>query len=46
LIYGSALASFCVEKFGTENILDIDANKLRDRVSDFRRLSYVDFLTD
>lgn len=46
IIYGSALASFCVEKFGTENILDIDANKLRDRVSDFRRLSYVDFLTD
>jgi hypothetical protein len=26
--------------------LDIDANKLRDRVSEFRRLSYVDFLTD
>jgi sugar/nucleoside kinase (ribokinase family) len=46
IIYGSALASFCVEKFGTENILDIDANKLRDRVSEFRRLSYVDFLTD
>jgi sugar/nucleoside kinase (ribokinase family) len=46
IIYGSALASFCVEKFGTENILDIDANKLRDRVSDFRRLAYVDFLTE
>lgn len=46
IIYGSALASFCVEKFGTENILNIDANKLKDRVSEFRRLSYVDFLTE
>ena len=30
----------------TNPTLDIDANKLKDRVSEFRRLSYVDFLTD
>lgn len=44
IIYGSAMASFCVEKFGTDNILEIDEVKLRERVSEFRALSYVDFM--
>jgi len=44
IIYGSAMASFCVEKFGTDNILDIDENRLKERVRAFRALSYVDFL--
>lgn len=44
VIYGSAMASFCVEKFGTENILNIDPDKLSQRVREFRALSYVDFL--
>lgn len=44
IIYGSAMASFCVEKFGTDNIMEIDQNRLNDRVKEFRALSYVDFL--
>lgn len=44
IIYGSAMASFCVEKFGTDNIQDIDENRLKERVRAFRALSYVDFL--
>lgn len=44
IIYGSALASFCVEKFGTENILDIDEERLYKRVSEFKALSHVELL--
>jgi len=44
LIYGSAMASFCVEKFGTENIMDIQAEALRDRVSRFKALSHVELI--
>jgi sugar/nucleoside kinase (ribokinase family) len=44
IIYGSAMASFCVEQFGTDNILNIDPNLLKARVEAFRQLSYVDFL--
>ncbi len=45
IIYGSAMASFCVEKFGTDNILEIDEKSLKDRVNQFRTLSYVDLLS-
>ena len=38
------MASFCVEKFGTDNIMEIDQIRLDDRVKEFRALSYVDFL--
>jgi sugar/nucleoside kinase (ribokinase family) len=44
IIYGSAMASFCVEKFGTDNILEIPANELMERVNAFKRLSYVDIV--
>ena len=44
IIYGSAMASFCVEKFGTDNILNIDPNLLKARVEAFRQLSYVDLI--
>jgi len=44
IIYGSAMASFCVEQFGTDNILNIDPNLLKARVEAFRQLSYVDLL--
>lgn len=40
VIYGSAMASFCVEKFGTESLLNLDANKLKERVNEFARLSH------
>lgn len=35
LIYGSALASFCVEKFSTENLKDLDMTRIRERVQQF-----------
>ncbi|MCC6817798.1 MAG: bifunctional hydroxymethylpyrimidine kinase/phosphomethylpyrimidine kinase [Bacteroidia bacterium] len=44
IIYGSALASFCVEKFGTDNIVNIDENLLQERVAAFKELSYVEML--
>ena len=40
VIYGSAMASFCVEKFGTENILEITESALIERVSQFKKLSH------
>lgn len=44
IIYGSAMASFCVQKFGTDNILDIPTNELMERVNAFKKLSYVDIV--
>ena len=38
IIYGSALASFCVEKFGTERLREINADDLRERVGRFVEL--------
>lgn len=35
VIYGSALASFCVEKFGTERLLDLSETAVSERVGDF-----------
>lgn len=39
IVYGSALASFCVEKFGTEKILNLSAEEVADRVKEFVNLS-------
>lgn len=38
IIYGSAMASFCVEKFGIENLLDLSKEEILDRVDRFVRL--------
>jgi len=38
IIYGSAMASFCVEKFGTENLLNLNSEMIADRVAQFARL--------
>ncbi len=35
IIYGSAMASFCVEKFGTERIMNLSEKELDERVQDF-----------
>ncbi len=35
VIYGSAMASFCVEKFGTERIVKLSQDELNDRVQQF-----------
>jgi len=39
IIYGSALASFCVEKFGTEKIKDLTKDQINSRVQQFVNLS-------
>lgn len=39
LIFGSALASFCVEKFGTERILNLSNEEIAARVQQFVKLS-------
>jgi sugar/nucleoside kinase (ribokinase family) len=35
IIMGSAMASFCVEKFGTERMLALDVNEIESRVQEF-----------
>jgi sugar/nucleoside kinase (ribokinase family) len=39
IIYGSAMASFCVEKFGTERLVNLSQEEISARVQDFVRLS-------
>ncbi len=39
IVYGSAMASFCVEKFGTERLLEITDQDLDGRVNEFRELA-------
>lgn len=38
VIYGSAMASFCVEKFGPERIIGLEAEALEERVQEFINL--------
>ncbi len=35
ILYGSAMASFCVEQFGTERLLDLNEDKLTERLQQF-----------
>lgn len=42
IIYGSALASFCVEKFGTERMIDLDKKELFKRIIQFKNLTQFD----
>ena len=35
IIFGSAMASFCVEKFGTERLIDLTQEEVDDRIQDF-----------
>jgi sugar/nucleoside kinase (ribokinase family) len=39
IVYGSALASFCVEKFGTEKILNLTEDEVAARIKEFVNLS-------
>jgi len=39
IIYGSALASFCVEKFGTERIINLKEEDIEARIKEFVSLS-------
>jgi len=38
IIYGSAMASFCVEKFGTEQLIGLSKADIDDRVKQFSEL--------
>ena len=46
LIYGSALASFCVEKFGTERLLELDKAAIAARLQEFVNLSSFEIVKD
>jgi len=41
VLYGSAMASFCVEKFGTDRVNDLDLLEIEDRYNSFLDLSHV-----
>jgi sugar/nucleoside kinase (ribokinase family) len=42
VIYGSNLASFCVEKFGTERMLNLDKKEVVSRLQQFKSLTQFD----
>lgn len=42
VVYGSAMASFCVEKFSTKGLEDLDYLRVQDRFREFRKLSRFD----
>lgn len=42
IVYGSAMASFCVEKFGTERLMDLTESDLAARVTEFKDLAGFD----
>lgn len=42
VIFGSALASFCVEKFGTERLLSLTKSEMHQRLQQFRNLTQFD----
>ena len=46
LIYGSALASFCVEKFGIERLLELDKVTIASRLQQFVNLSSFEIKQD
>ncbi len=39
LIYGSTLASFCVERFGTERMIDLNKDDVLNRLKQFKNLT-------
>ena len=46
IIYGSAMASFCVEKFGTERIRSLTHREIEERVKDFIDLVQFDIVLE
>ena len=42
IIYGSTLASFCVEKFGTERMVNLSSNEVHQRLMQFKQLTKFD----
>ena len=46
IVYGSAMASFCVEKFGTERLVGLTNEEINDRLKEFVVLSSVELNLD
>ena len=46
IIYGSAMASFCVEKFGTEKLKELTHEMIEDRVKEFIDLVQFDIILE
>jgi sugar/nucleoside kinase (ribokinase family) len=44
IIQGSNLASFCVEKFGTERMIDLDKSEVLSRLKEFKSLTQFDIV--
>ena len=42
VIHGSNLASFCVERFGTERMIDLSEKEVADRLQEFKELTQFD----
>jgi hypothetical protein len=42
IIHGSAMASFCVEKFGIERMLELTQEEIKTRVARFSKLVHFD----
>ena len=42
VVYGSSMASFCVEKFSTNGLEDLSYLQIQDRFREFRNLSFFD----
>ncbi len=42
LVYASAMASFCVEKFGTEKLVNLSQTEVQDRLQSFVSLTHFD----
>ena len=42
VIYASTMASFCVEKFGTEQLQNLTEKQVQDRLNQFLKLATVD----
>jgi hypothetical protein len=38
IIVGSAMASFTVEKFGIEKLIDLDKSQIDERINEFKNL--------
>jgi sugar/nucleoside kinase (ribokinase family) len=43
VIHGANLASFCVERFGTERLLDLKSEEIAARLQQFKNLTQFDF---
>jgi sugar/nucleoside kinase (ribokinase family) len=46
IIYGSAMASFCVEKFGIERLKELTQSQIEERVKDFIELVQFDIVLE